>query len=153
MKWVLRHELYHCDNGDMLGRWVFLVVQAMHWFNPLMYWLIDQLEWSTELECDAKVVDGADLQARKAYSMAILNSIREGNRKRARLSTGFCGEPKNTGKKIGGDCGYAAKEERTNDVFFGNSSGDILFYLCGLYACGIAADHRSRADGFDTGIV
>jgi len=31
MKWVLRHELYHCDNGDMLGRWVFLVVQAMHW--------------------------------------------------------------------------------------------------------------------------
>ena len=89
MKWVLRHELYHCDNGDMLGRWVFLVAQSMHWFNPLMYWLIDQLEWSTELECDAKVVDGADLQARKAYSMAILNSIREGNRKRARLSTAF----------------------------------------------------------------
>ena len=35
------------------------------------------------------VVDGADLQERKAYSMAILNSIREGNRKRARLSTAF----------------------------------------------------------------
>lgn len=89
MKWVLRHELYHCDNGDMLGRWIFMVVQAMHWFNPLMYWLIDQLEWVTELECDAKVVDGADLQERKAYSMAILNSIREENRKRARLSTAF----------------------------------------------------------------
>ena len=66
MKWVLRHELYHCDNGDMLGRWVFLVAQSMHWFNPLMYWLIDQLEWSTELECDANVAEGADLQARKA---------------------------------------------------------------------------------------
>ncbi len=89
MKWVLRHELYHCDNGDMLGRWFFLVIQAMHWFNPLMYWLIDQLEWVTELECDAKVVDGADLQERKAYSMAILNSIREGNQKRARMSTAF----------------------------------------------------------------
>ena len=100
MKWVLRHELYHCDNGDMLGRWVFLVVQAMHWFNPLMYWLIDQLEWSTELECDAKVVDGADLQARKAYSMAILNSIREGNRKRARLSTAFVENRKTLEKRL-----------------------------------------------------
>lgn len=100
MKWVLRHELYHCDNGDMLGRWVFLVVQAMHWFNPLMYWLIDQLEWSTELECDAKVVDGADLQARKAYSMAILNSIREGNRKRSRLSTAFVENRKTLEKRL-----------------------------------------------------
>ena len=98
MKWVLRHELYHCDNGDMLGRWFFMVVQAMHWFNPLMYWLIDQLEWVTELECDAKVVDGADLNERKAYSMAILNSIREGNRKRARLSTAFV-EDRETLKK------------------------------------------------------
>lgn len=100
MKWVLRHELYHCDNGDMLGRWVFLVVQSMHWFNPLMYWLIDQLEWSTELECDAKVVKGADLQARKAYSMAILNSIREGNRKRARLSTAFVENRKTLEKRL-----------------------------------------------------
>lgn len=100
MKWVLRHELYHCDNGDMLGRWVFLVVQSMHWFNPLMYWLIDQLEWSTELECDAKVVEGADLQARKAYSMAILNSIREGNRKRARLSTAFVENRKTLEKRL-----------------------------------------------------
>lgn len=89
MKWVLRHELYHCDNGDMLGRWFFLVIQAMHWFNPLMYWFIDQLEWITELECDAQVVEGADLQERRAYSMAILHSIKEGNRKRARLSTAF----------------------------------------------------------------
>lgn len=100
MKWVLRHELYHCDNGDMLGRWVFLVVQAMHWFNPLMYWLIDQLEWSTELECDAKVVDGADLNGRKAYSMAILNSIREGNRKRSRLSTAFVENRKTLEKRL-----------------------------------------------------
>lgn len=72
----------------------------MHWFNPLMYWLIDQLEWSTELECDAKVVDGADLQARKAYSMAILNSIREGNRKRARLSTAFVENRKTLEKRL-----------------------------------------------------
>lgn len=99
-KWVLRHELFHCENGDMFGRWIFLLVQAMHWFNPLMYWLIDQLEWITELECDAKVVDGADLWERRAYSMAILHSIRDGNRKRSRLSTAFVEDKETLEKRL-----------------------------------------------------
>lgn len=125
MKWVLRHELYHCDNGDMLGRWVFLVVQAMHWFNPLMYWLIDQLEWSTELECDAKVVDGADLQARKAYSMAILNSIREGNRKRSRLSTAFVENRKTLEKRL--EAIVDIQQKKPGRIMFFLITGMVIF--------------------------
>lgn len=125
MKWVLRHELYHCDNGDMLGRWVFLVVQAMHWFNPLMYWLIDQLEWSTELECDAKVVDGADLQARKAYSMAILNSIREGNRKRSRLSTAFVENRKTLEKRL--EAIVDMQQKKPGRIMFFLITGMVIF--------------------------
>lgn len=125
MKWVLRHELYHCDNGDMLGRWVFLVVQSMHWFNPLMYWLIDQLEWSTELECDAKVVDGADLQARKAYSMAILNSIREGNRKRSRLSTAFVENRKTLEKRL--EAIVDMQQKKPGRIMFFLITGMVIF--------------------------
>lgn len=125
MKWVLRHELYHCDNGDMLGRWVFLVVQAMHWFNPLMYWLIDQLEWSTELECDAKVVEGADLQARKAYSMAILNSIREGNRKRSRLSTAFVENRKTLEKRL--EAIVDMQQKKPGRIMFFLITGMVIF--------------------------
>lgn len=125
MKWVLRHELYHCDNGDMLGRWVFLVVQAMHWFNPLMYWLIDQLEWSTELECDAKVVEGADLQARKAYSMAILNSIREGNRKRSRLSTAFVENRKTLEKRL--EAIVDMQQKKSGRIMFFLITGMVIF--------------------------
>lgn len=125
MKWVLRHELYHCDNGDMLGRWVFLVVQAMHWFNPLMYWLIDQLEWSTELECDAKVVDGADLNGRKAYSMAILNSIREGNRKRSRLSTAFVENRKTLEKRL--EAIVDMQQKKPGRIMFFLITGMVIF--------------------------
>lgn len=121
-KWVLRHELYHCDNGDTMGRWLFLLVQAMHWFNPLMYWLMDELEWVTELECDAKVVDGASVQERRAYSMAILHSIRDGNRKRARLSTAFVENRETLQKRL----------EAIVDMQQKKTGGGIPFLVCVL---------------------
>lgn len=89
--WILRHELTHIAMQDMGTKVLLLCVRGLYWFHPLVHWLARNVERALEITCDEKTVEDASLEERKAYSMAILNSVREGNHKRrlAKLSTAF----------------------------------------------------------------
>lgn len=89
--WILRHELTHVAIQDMGIKVILLLVRGLYWFHPLVHWLAKSIERDLEITCDERTVEDASLEERKAYSMAILNSVREGNHKRrlAKLSTAF----------------------------------------------------------------
>jgi TonB family protein len=67
---VLVHELLHVKRGD----WPVLVgeelVRALHWFNPVMWWLVDRVQSARE-----EVVDAAAIPlvgGRRTYVRALL---------------------------------------------------------------------------------
>lgn len=71
---VVAHERSHQSRGDQWWKLLGLVCLSVHWFNPLVwlsFWLMCR---DIEDACDEKVIHNLDLDQRKNYSMALLNS-------------------------------------------------------------------------------
>ena len=53
---ILAHELSHVLRRDNLGAAVHMVVQALFWFHPLVWWVGSQLVDERERACDEEVI-------------------------------------------------------------------------------------------------
>jgi len=52
---VLLHELAHIKRGDLKMHALFMLLQIVYWFNPLLWFVRRQLQYLRELCCDATV--------------------------------------------------------------------------------------------------
>ena len=71
---IVAHERSHQSRGDQWWKLLGMVCLSLHWFNPLVwlgFWLMCQ---DIETACDEKVIRDLDLEQRKDYSLALLNS-------------------------------------------------------------------------------
>lgn len=92
LTFILRHELTHHRRHDLWYKLLLTLVNALHWFNPLIYLLRREAERDLELTCDDAVVAGTGPDIRRAYSETLLASIhRRKGLGRAVLSTHFYG--------------------------------------------------------------
>ncbi len=53
LRHVLLHELHHIKHHDLLWNWAATAVQALHWFNPLVWFVVSRFQADRELRCDA----------------------------------------------------------------------------------------------------
>jgi bla regulator protein BlaR1 len=53
LRHVLLHELHHIRHRDLLWNWAATAVQALHWFNPLVWFVVSRFQADRELRCDA----------------------------------------------------------------------------------------------------
>ncbi len=69
---VFLHELTHLKRHDLPLNWLLCVLQALHWFNPLLWLAFARMRADRETACDAQVL-GADAEDRRAdYGHALL---------------------------------------------------------------------------------
>ncbi|MBB2484415.1 hypothetical protein H5407_04160 [Mitsuaria sp. WAJ17] len=54
--WVLAHEALHARRHDNAVRLFAALVQALAWFNPLLWWALPALRQDQELACDATLL-------------------------------------------------------------------------------------------------
>ena len=72
---ILLHELAHIKRGDLWVHSVYMVLQVVYWFNPMLWFVRRQLRHLRELCCDATV--GRILQDKTAdYRQTILENAR-----------------------------------------------------------------------------
>lgn len=90
---VLRHELVHLRRRDVAYKALLLLTNAVHWFNPLVWWMVREASRNLELCCDDEVVRAKDAGFRRRYGEILLHTA-AGCRAPA-LSTYFGG-----GKKL-----------------------------------------------------
>ena len=69
---VLKHELVHVKNRDILIRFLGMAAIAVHWFNPFTYILYNEILNISEIYCDNIVLRGKEEPARKAYGELLL---------------------------------------------------------------------------------
>jgi beta-lactamase regulating signal transducer with metallopeptidase domain/thiol-disulfide isomerase/thioredoxin len=69
---VVRHEVVHIRRWDGLLLILSRIATAIHWFNPLVYYLRRRLRREMELAVDATAVRGLPEQSRKAYGELLL---------------------------------------------------------------------------------
>jgi bla regulator protein blaR1 len=67
---VLAHELWHVRRRDNLGAAIHMMVEAIFWFHPLVWWLGARLIEERERSCDEEVLElGSE---RQVYAESIL---------------------------------------------------------------------------------
>jgi bla regulator protein BlaR1 len=68
---VIAHELCHVRRRDNLTATIHMVVTAIFWFHPLMWWIRERLVEERERACDEEVLRGTDNP--RVYAEGILN--------------------------------------------------------------------------------
>ena len=72
-EYMMKHELTHIKNGDLFFRFLALIATAIHWFNPVVYFLYFELTAVSEMVCDRSVLECSDDGMRRSYSNLVLD--------------------------------------------------------------------------------
>jgi len=72
---IFRHELIHYKHGHLWYKGVMMLLNAMYWFHPLVWWMCSSANHSLELACDSAAIKGYDRTARKEYGYTVLMSM------------------------------------------------------------------------------
>lgn len=89
---VLRHELAHLARRDLAVKALLTLGCALHWANPIVWWMARRASAEMELACDDLATQNASPAARRCYGEAILAAASaRGGWRAAGLCTGFWG--------------------------------------------------------------
>ena len=75
LRFVFLHELAHLKRRDLLLNWVMAVLQAIHWFNPLVWFGFARWRSDRELACDALALEAAGEEQNQEYGRTILHLL------------------------------------------------------------------------------
>ncbi len=91
---VLKHELIHIKRHDIYFKLLFVIANALHWFNPFVYIMQREAVVDMELSCDEKVIQQTAYAVRKAYTETLLSTFSKQHKKGTFLTTQFYGDKK-----------------------------------------------------------
>lgn len=69
---ILRHELMHYRRHDTAYKWFAVLVNSVHWFNPLIYLVSREIGRACELSCDEAVIRKMSPAQRQGYGNTLL---------------------------------------------------------------------------------
>lgn len=75
LKYIIMHEFTHYRRHDILYKWFAIFAASIHWFNPLAYIAVKQIDMECEISCDFYVVRKLKVQEKNDYMNMILNVI------------------------------------------------------------------------------
>jgi cell envelope-related function transcriptional attenuator common domain len=92
---ILKHELIHYKNHDLLYKLILMWTTALHWFNPFVHYMVYLANNDIELYCDEILISKNNLNYRESYSNMMIY-IMTGATKNSNilLSTGFGNDKK-----------------------------------------------------------
>jgi serine protease AprX len=75
MRHVFLHELMHLRRHDIAANWVMTLLQALHWFNPLVWYGFHRMRADRELARDAAVLARFRPEELPQYGMTIVHLL------------------------------------------------------------------------------
>lgn len=73
LRHVLTHELAHLVRGDLWTNWLLLAARVLHWFNPIAWWTVREMQAEREAACDELALASFAEVDRRAYAATILD--------------------------------------------------------------------------------
>ncbi|MDE6673216.1 MAG: hypothetical protein K2K19_00170, partial [Acetatifactor sp.] len=89
LRYIIRHELAHCAGKDTQMKVLFVIVNAIHWFNPLAWFMKSLVDQDMELACDERVLAHTSRQERSEYGELLMSCIGTDKAGRSAVSTGY----------------------------------------------------------------
>ncbi|MTI60945.1 MAG: extracellular solute-binding protein [Firmicutes bacterium] len=75
LKYVFIHELAHYKQKDIIIRWILILLQILHWFNPVLWFAFDRIRQDSEQACDARVLSNIEPDDFKKYGKTMLKML------------------------------------------------------------------------------
>lgn len=75
LRFTLLHELAHLKRRDLYFNWAVLVLQIVHWFNPVVWYAFRNLRQDQELACDAHVLSTLRPSEYLEYGAALISFL------------------------------------------------------------------------------
>lgn len=75
LRYILLHELSHLKRGDLVVHGLTLAIQAVYWFNPLIWYALYQMKQDCEIACDAKVLVTLNAEEHQKYGLTIIRLL------------------------------------------------------------------------------
>lgn len=89
LRYIIRHELVHCAGKDTQMKALFVIVNAIHWFNPLAWFMKSLVDQDMELACDERVLADTSRKERSEYGELLMSCIGTDKADRSAISTGY----------------------------------------------------------------
>ncbi len=75
IRYILLHELAHVRRMDLLVNTLGLAIQAIHWFNPIIWYCAHRMKQDCEIACDATALSRLGAQEHRAYGKTVVNLL------------------------------------------------------------------------------
>lgn len=75
LRYVLLHELAHYKRKDIIVQGLCIVLQTIHWFNPLIWYAFYKMRLDAEIACDEQVLKNIEPEERKNYGNLMINLL------------------------------------------------------------------------------
>ena len=126
IRWILKHELIHYKNRDLVYKFLVMAVSVIYWFNPLVYIMIREINNDCELSCDESVLKNHSLNERKDYALTLIKSLKNSKSEflKINMSTGF-------GNK-------EVLKRRFDNMFNKKSRNGMLIAGISIIVCGVS---------------
>ncbi|WP_088188939.1 M56 family metallopeptidase [Desulfosporosinus sp. FKA] len=72
LKNILLHEISHLKRFDVAIKWLAMLAAAIHWFNPLMYFIRREINHACELACDEAVIKNLTPAEKQVYGDTLI---------------------------------------------------------------------------------
>ena len=82
LRFIFLHELAHMKKHDIAMNWLLILLAAVHWFNPLVWFAFARLRADRELARDALVLRATGTDASQAYGQTIIRVLEQLTRPR-----------------------------------------------------------------------
>lgn len=79
LRTVLSHERQHLRSRDALKKLVFLLLEALFWWNPISHIFRRELDQLLEIQCDARMTSGKSERERLQYAETLLSVMKRVN--------------------------------------------------------------------------
>ncbi len=76
MRYVFLHELSHLKRMDLWVNWLTLLLRAVYWFNPVIWFAFAKMQEDCEVACDAWVLKHINPEEHQKYGETIINMIK-----------------------------------------------------------------------------
>lgn len=73
LDFVIAHESVHYNRHDIVYKWFAVLMQTVHWFNPVSFLILRQIDEDCEISCDYEVSKMMSDVQRKDYMNLILS--------------------------------------------------------------------------------
>lgn len=116
---ILNHELIHFKRKDTLYKLLMFVTNVIHWFNPIVYIMINKANKNLELFCDDEVIKDKDVNFKKQYSNILLSTMYDSVKNNVLLTTHFSG-------------GVNSMKKRFSNIFNNMDKRKGIISLCSI---------------------